>query len=29
VVEQGNHAHLLELNGLYATLYNTQFRKAV
>lgn len=28
VVEQGTHAQLLEENGLYATLYKTQFRKA-
>lgn len=28
VVEQGNHTQLLAKNGLYATLYNTQFRKA-
>jgi len=27
VVEQGNHAWLLAQKGLYATLYNTQFRK--
>jgi ATP-binding cassette subfamily B protein len=26
VVEQGNHAELLAQNGLYARLYNTQFR---
>ncbi len=27
VVEQGTHAELLALNGLYARLYNTQFRE--
>ncbi len=27
VVEQGTHTQLLVMNGLYATLYNTQFRK--
>ena len=27
VVEQGNHAQLMALKGLYASLYNTQFRK--
>ena len=27
VVEQGNHKQLLAMNGLYASLYNTQFRK--
>ena len=26
VVEQGNHAELLKLDGLYASLYRTQFR---
>ena len=25
VVEQGNHKQLLEQNGLYASLYHTQF----
>ena len=25
VVEQGNHEELLEANGFYATLYNSQF----
>ena len=28
VVEQGTHAELLELNGLYASLYHTQFRRS-
>ena len=27
VVEHGTHPQLLEMNGLYASLYNTQFRK--
>ena len=26
VIEQGNHAELLEKNGFYAMLYNSQFR---
>ena len=26
IIEQGNHASLLALNGHYATLYNTYFR---
>ena len=29
LVEQGNHAELLARGGLYATLYETQFRSAV
>ena len=29
VVEQGNHKQLLAMNGLYASLYNTQFRKII
>jgi ATP-binding cassette subfamily B protein len=28
VVEHGTHSQLLELDGLYASLYNTQFRKS-
>lgn len=28
IVEQGNHSSLLKHNGLYASLYQTQFRKA-
>ncbi|HOX86629.1 MAG TPA: ABC transporter transmembrane domain-containing protein [bacterium] len=28
IVERGNHAELLAQNGLYADLYNTQFRKS-
>jgi ATP-binding cassette subfamily B protein len=28
IVEQGNHASLLAQGGLYANLYNTQFRKS-
>ncbi|MBE7082748.1 MAG: ABC transporter ATP-binding protein [Clostridiales bacterium] len=27
IVEQGNHKKLLELNGFYANLYNSQFKK--
>jgi ATP-binding cassette subfamily B protein len=27
IVEQGNHEELLKLNGLYASLYNSQFEK--
>jgi ATP-binding cassette subfamily B protein len=27
VLERGTHAELLELNGLYTHLYNTQFKK--
>jgi ATP-binding cassette subfamily B protein len=27
LVEQGTHAELLARSGLYATLYNTQFRR--
>jgi ATP-binding cassette subfamily B protein len=27
LVEQGTHAELLARGGLYATLYNTQFRR--
>lgn len=27
IVEQGNHQELLELNGFYANLYNSQFAK--
>jgi len=27
IVERGNHAELISLNGLYAELYETQFRK--
>ena len=29
VIEQGNHRELLEQNGFYAELYNSQFEKAV
>ena len=28
VVEQGNHEQLLQKNGFYATLYNSQFALA-
>ncbi len=28
IVERGTHAELLELNGLYASLYHTQFRNS-
>jgi len=28
VVEQGTHSDLLTRNGLYASLYHTQFRKS-
>ena len=27
IVEQGNHAELLKVNGIYANLYNTQFNQ--
>ncbi len=27
VIEQGTHAELLEQDGLYASLYHTQFRE--
>jgi ABC-type multidrug transport system fused ATPase/permease subunit len=27
IVERGDHAELMSLNGLYAELYETQFRK--
>jgi len=27
IVERGDHAELMRLNGLYAELYETQFRK--
>lgn len=29
IIEQGNHKTLLEKNGFYATLYNSQFEKAL
>lgn len=29
IVEQGSHAELLEKNGFYAQLYNSQFEQAV
>jgi ATP-binding cassette subfamily B protein len=29
VVEQGNHTQLLAMDGLYASLYNTQFKKTI
>ena len=28
IVEQGNHEQLLEKNGFYAELYNSQFEEA-
>ncbi len=28
IVEQGNHAELLDRSGLYHTLYTTQFAEA-
>ena len=27
IIEQGNHEELLEKNGFYAELYNSQFKK--
>ena len=28
IIEQGNHEELLEKNGFYAQLYNSQFEEA-
>ena len=27
IIEQGNHEELMKLNGFYAELYNSQFKK--
>jgi ATP-binding cassette subfamily B protein len=29
IVEQGNHEELLEADGFYASLYNSQFEECV
>lgn len=28
IIEQGNHEELMKLNGFYADLYNSQFKKS-
>jgi len=29
IIEQGNHEQLMQLNGFYADLYNSQFETVV